>query len=193
MGVAAGVLVGGALTTWAGWQTIFWINGPIGAVALVAAIKVVPKADAAHRSEAVRPARRGHRPRRSRRFDLSLGATEQHGWLSARTLALLGVSAILLTAFALIERRAVRPLVPPHTWKVKSLVTGTVVMLGITGILVGAVFLTSIYLQNVLGYTALRAGLAFLPFALAITAGAQVARHLPARPQHAPSRQPGCH
>jgi hypothetical protein len=51
-------------------------------------------------------------------------------------------------------------------------------MLGITGILVGAVFLTSIYLQSVLGYSALRAGLAFLPFAVAITAGTQIARHL---------------
>ena len=51
-------------------------------------------------------------------------------------------------------------------------------MLGVTGILVGAVFLTSIFLQTVLGYSALRTGVAFLPFALAITAGTVVARHL---------------
>jgi EmrB/QacA subfamily drug resistance transporter len=179
MGVAAGVLVGGALTTWAGWQAIFFINGPVGAVALVIALKVVPKAHTARAS--------------IKQFDVpgavtvlaglmtlmySLGGTASSGWLSARTILGLSVSAILLTAFVLIERRAVRPLIPPHTWKVKSLVTGTVVMLGITGILVGAVFFMSIYLQNVLGYTALRAGLAFLPFAFAITAGAQVARHL---------------
>jgi EmrB/QacA subfamily drug resistance transporter len=179
MGVAAGVLVGGALTTWAGWQTIFWINGPIGAVALLAALKVLPN---------TRTASAG-----LRQFDLpgavtvlgglmtlmyALGGTATYGWLSTRTLAALTLSALLLTAFVLIERRTARPLIPPHTWKVRSLVTGTTVMLGITGILVGAVFLTSIYLQSVLGYSALRAGMAFLPFAFAITAGTQVARHL---------------
>jgi EmrB/QacA subfamily drug resistance transporter len=179
MGVAAGVLVGGALTTWAGWQTIFWVNGPIGAVALMAAVKAVPNARTA--------------PVGLRQFDLpgavtvlaglmtlmyALGGTATGGWLSARTLLGLSVSAVLLTAFVLIERRTVRPLIPPHTWQVRSLVSGTVVMLGITGILVGAVFLTSIYLQNVLGFSALRAGMAFLPFAFAITAGAQLARHL---------------
>jgi hypothetical protein len=88
------------------------------------------------------------------------------------------VSATLLVAFVRIERRTDRPLVPPLTWKVRSLVSGTAVMLGVTGILVGAVFLTSIYVQGVLGYSALRTGVAFLPFAFAITAGAHLARHL---------------
>jgi predicted MFS family arabinose efflux permease len=108
----------------------------------------------------------------------ALGGTASNGWLSVRTLLGFSMSAVLLTAFVLIERRTDKPLIPPHTWKVRTLVTGTTVMLGITGILVGAVFLTSIYLQSVLGFSALRAGLAFLPFAIAITAGTQVARHL---------------
>ncbi|MDQ1737638.1 MAG: hypothetical protein QOH56_3889, partial [Pseudonocardiales bacterium] len=143
------------------------------------ALKVLPDARTAHAG--------------LRRFDLpgaltvlgglmtlmyALGGTATSGWLSIRTLAALGLSAVLLTAFVLIERRTAMPLIPPHTWKVRTLVTGTVVMLGITGILVGAVFLTSIYLQSVLGFSALRAGMAFLPFAFAITAGTQVARHL---------------
>ena len=100
-----------------------------------------------------------------------LGATEQHGWLSAR----------VLVAFATLSgprgrvqgpgaAQAANPLVPPHTWKVKSLVSGTTVMLGVTGILVGTVFLTSIFVQTVMGYSAIRAGVAFVPFALAITA-----------------------
>ncbi|MDQ2750983.1 MAG: MFS transporter [Actinomycetota bacterium] len=179
MGVAAGVLVGGALTTWAGWQAIFWINGPIGAAALVVALKVIPNSRTA--------------PAGLKQFDVpgavtvlaglmtlmyALGGTASSGWLSARTVLGFSGSAVLLTAFVLIERRTAKPLIPPHTWKVRSLVTGTVVMLGITGILVGAVFLTSIYFQNVLGYSAVRAGVAFLPFAFAITAGTQVARHL---------------
>ena len=178
LGVAAGVLLGGALTTWAGWQTIFWINAPIGAVALLAGLKVIPAATP---------------PRvTAEQFDVAgaatvvgslaaliygLGATEQHGWLSARVLVAFAVSAVLAAAFILREKRAASPLVPPHTWKVKSLVSGTTVMLGVTGILVGTVFLTSIFVQTVMGFSAIRAGVAFVPFALAITVGTVLARH----------------
>ena len=98
--------------------------------------------------------------------------------------------------FLKLERRATRPLFPPHIWKLKPLVSGTAVMLGVSGILVGAVFLTSIFLQTVLGYSALEAGLTFLPFALALTIGTVLARHLlghvvPARSRHrgAPHRR----
>jgi predicted MFS family arabinose efflux permease len=88
------------------------------------------------------------------------------------------VSAGLLFAFLRLERRAAKPLFPPHVWKLDTLVSGTAVMLGVTGILVGTVFLTSIFMQTVLGFSALRTGVAFLPFAFAITAGTVVARHL---------------
>jgi hypothetical protein len=178
LGVAAGVLLGGALTTWAGWQTIFWINAPIGAVALLVGLRVIPGLKA---------------PRVAvNQFDLAgaatvigslvaliyaLGATEQHGWLSPRVLVSLTASALLAVAFVVMERRAAHPLVPPHTWTVKSLVSGTTVMLGVTGILVGTVFLTSIFTQTVMGYSAIRAGVAFVPFALAITAGTVLAKH----------------
>ncbi len=179
MGVAAGVLLGGVLTTWVGWQAIFWINVPIGVVALAVALNVLPRSQPAHAGLA--------------QFDLpgavtcvsglmvlmfALGGTASSGWLSLRTVLSLGVSALLLSGFLMIEKRAIRPLVPPHTWKVRTLVSATTVMTGITGILVGAVFLTSIFVQGVLGFSALEAGLAFLPFALAIMAGTQAARHL---------------
>jgi EmrB/QacA subfamily drug resistance transporter len=179
LGVAGGVLIGGALTTWTGWQAIFWINGPVGAVALLVGLKVLPKVA---------------RPRASlNQFDLSgaatvigslvalifaLGATEQHGWLSGTVLMSLAVSGLLLAAFVVMERRAANPLVPPHTWKVTTLVSGTTVMLGVTGILVGTVFLTSIFVQTVLHYSAIRAGVAFVPFALTITVGTILAKRL---------------
>ena len=179
LGVAAGVLVGGALTTWIGWQAIFWINVPIGVAAFVVARSTVPAATTERAGFA--------------EFDipgaltvlgglmalmLALGGTETYGWTSARTLVTLAISAAFLTAFASIERSAQRPLIPVHTWKIQTLVSGTTVMFGISGILVGAVFLTSIFVQSVLGFSPLVAGVAFLPFALAITAGTQVARHL---------------
>ncbi len=179
LGVAAGVLLGGALTTWAGWQAIFWINVPIGVVALLVGHRIIAQ-DTAPRPSA-------------RDFDLpgaatvvgglaaliyAVSGTATHGWASVHTVTALAVSAVLLGAFLRLEQRATRPLFPPHIWRLQALVSGTTVMLGVTGILVGAVFLTSIFVQTVLGFSALETGLGFLPFAFAITAGTLVARHL---------------
>jgi predicted MFS family arabinose efflux permease len=172
-------LFGGALTTWFGWQLIFWINVPIGIAAIIVALKILPKETGRRAGLA--------------QFDVpgavtaigglaalmfALGGTAVHGWLSLRTILSLLVSVVLLAAFAVVERRVRRPLIPPHTWKVSTLVSGTTVMLGVTGILVGAVFLASIFFQTVLGFSALRAGVAFLPLALAITIGTHVAGRL---------------
>jgi MFS family permease len=182
LGVAAGVLLGGALTTWAGWQLIFWVNVPIGVVSLALGARILPK-DVTGRAGLGQ-------------FDLpgaltaigglgalmyALSSTSAHGWLSGRVLVAFAASAVLLTSFVRVERRAARPLVPPHTWRVTTLVSGTTVMLGATALLVGTVFLASIFFQTVLGYSALRAGVAFLPLALAITVGTHVAGKLLAK------------
>jgi hypothetical protein len=186
LGIAVGVVVGGALTTWAGWQAIFWVNVPIGLLTLVVAARALPRQATVARSLA--------------QFDVpgavtavtGLGAlmfaiagSEAHGWTSVRTVVGLAVAAILLTAFVLVERRSAQPLVHPHTWSIRPLVAGTVVMLGVTGVLVGAVFLGSIFMQTVLGYSALEAGLAFLPLAAALVVGTHVAAHVGA---HAAAR-----
>ena len=179
LGVAVGVLLGGAITTAASWEFIFWINGPIGVVALVVGTQVVPRNTTSRASVT--------------QFDLpgavtvigglaalvyALGASGAHGWASPQTLGGLAASGLLIAAFLTVERRAAAPLFPPHIWRLNTLVFGTTVMLGVTGILVGSVFLTSIFVQTVLGFTALQAGVAFLPFAFAITVGTVVARHL---------------
>ncbi|MGN6576654.1 MAG: MFS transporter [Nocardioides sp.] len=179
LGVAAGVLVGGALTTWSSWQFIFWVNGPVGLAALVAGRRVIAKEKSTAAAWSA--------------FDFPgavaviaglatliyfVGETATNGWWSLRTGLGLGASAVLLIVFLKVEQRAARPLFPPHVWKLRSLVSGTAVMLGVTGILVGTVFLASIFMQTVMGFSALQTGLAFLPFALAITAGTVVARHL---------------
>lgn len=179
LGIAAGVVVGGALTTWAGWQAIFWVNVPVGAVALVVAARVLP-----------------HQPVAARRFAqfdvagaatvvsglgilmFAISGTETYGWASARTLVALAAAAVLLVGFVFVERRSAQPLVHPHTWSIKPLVSGTVVMLGVTGVLVGAVFLGSIFMQTVLGFSALEAGLGFLPLAAALVVGTHVAAHV---------------
>ena len=182
LGVAAGVLFGGALTTWAGWQLIFWVNVPIGVVALALGLKVLPKDDTA-RADLAQFDLPGapHRHRRPRcphvRPGQHLRARLALGPRPGRVRGLRGAARRVRPHRA----HAARPLVPPHTWKVTTLVSGTTVMLGVTGLLVGTVFLTSIFFQTVLGYSALRAGVAFLPLALAITVGTHVAGKLLAR------------
>lgn len=186
LGIAVGVVVGGALTTWAGWQAIFWVNVPIGVVALVVAGRTIPRQPAtAHGLAQFDVLGAGTAVAGLGALMLAVSGAETYGWASGRTLVELAVAAVMLTAFALVERRSVRPLVHPHTWSIKPLVAGTVVMLGVTGLLVGSVFLGSIFMQTVLGYSALEAGTAFLPLAAALVVGTHVAAHVGT---HAPAR-----
>jgi EmrB/QacA subfamily drug resistance transporter len=178
-GAAAGVLFGGVLTSWLSWQWVFFINVPIGLVTALLSLRLVPTARPAAGSV--------------RELDLpgaaavvaglvllvyAVEGTGTHGWGSARTLGLLAVAAGLLAAFAAIERQASRPLVPTATWQVRSLVSSATVMLGATGILVGTFFLNSLFLQNVLGASAIETGLAFLPLVVVIGLAAHVGPQL---------------
>src|SRR5829696_9208473 len=125
LAIAGGVLFGGALTTWAGWQLIFWVNVPIGVIALALGLKSLPKDEVTSRASLAQ-------------FDLpgavtvigglgalmyGLASTSVHGWVSTRVISAFVVSAALLATFVRVERRASRPLVPPHTWKVTTLVS----------------------------------------------------------------------
>jgi EmrB/QacA subfamily drug resistance transporter len=178
-GAAVGVLAGGVLTTWLGWRSVFLVNVPVGVVAGVTSLHLVPR----------------HEPRRGfgRKLDLAgaalavaglvtlcyaLASAPAHGWASARTLLLLGLAVVLLAAFAVVERSVPRPLVPAQLWRTRSLVAGVLVMLGATGILVGTFFLNSLYLQEVQHASALRVGLEFLPLALVIGASAHLGSRL---------------
>jgi EmrB/QacA subfamily drug resistance transporter len=178
-GAAAGVLFGGVLTSWLSWQWVFFINVPIGLVTALLSLRLVPTARPAAGSV--------------RELDLpgaaavvaglvllvyAVEGTGTNGWGSARTLGLLAVAAGLLAAFAAIERQASRPLVPTATWQVRSLVSSATVMLGATGILVGTFFLNSLFLQNVLGASAIETGLAFLPLVVVIGLAAHVGPQL---------------
>ena len=178
-GAAVGVLAGGVLTTWLGWRSVFLVNVPVGMAAGLLSVHLVARDE----------------PRRGagRELDLAgatlavaglvtlayaLAGAPAHGWGSARTVLLLALALILLAGFATVERSVRRPLVPAQLWRTRSLVAGVLVMLGATGILVGTFFLNSLYLQEVQGASALRAGLEFLPLALVIGAAAHLASRL---------------
>ena len=180
-GAAAGVVLGGLLTSAVGWEWVFFINVPVGVVAGIGVLRVVPNAPGAGDG---------------RRLDV-LGASTavaglvvllyaiegatEHGWASTRTLALLLASAGLLGTFVAAERRVREPIVPPATWRNGSLVAGAAVVLVVTALLVAVFFLNTLYLQDVLGWSALETGLAFLPLVLVIAAGAKAASRVIAR------------
>jgi EmrB/QacA subfamily drug resistance transporter len=178
MGIAAGVLLGGLLTSTLGWRAIFFVNVPIGVVAAVLSLRSVA------RSRGTGSARTLDVPGAATAVGGLLAlvyAIENagtHGWTSTRTFAGFAVAAALLGAFAAIERRMPAPLVPPATWRVRSLISASTVMAVITGAVVGVIFVSSLFLQEVLGSSAVLAGVQFLPLAAAITLGAAVASKL---------------
>jgi EmrB/QacA subfamily drug resistance transporter len=180
-GAAAGVVLGGVLTSGLGWEWVFFINVPVGVIAAIGVLRVVPSAP---------PTAVGQR------LDV-LGAVtavaglvvllygiegaNEHGWDSARTIALLLASAVLLATFAGVERNVREPIVPPKTWRNRPLVSGMVLILVATALLVAVFFLNTLYLQDVLGWSALETGLAFLPLVVVIAAGATAANRLVSR------------
>jgi Na+/melibiose symporter-like transporter len=91
---------------------------------------------------------------------------------------LLIAAAVLLSAFLLIERRVREPVLPPATWRNRSLVSGVGLILAATGLLVAVFFLNTLYLQDILGWSALETGLAFLPLVLVIGLASGVAKNL---------------
>jgi EmrB/QacA subfamily drug resistance transporter len=176
-GIAVGAVAGGLLTTWLTWRWIFLVNVPAGFAAVVAAVRIL-RDDAERRTGALDlPAALTAVGGLATLVYAFSGAAE-HGWGSARTLSLIGVAVALLAACALVESRSADPLVPPRLLRNPPLAAGLVVMLGATGIMAGAFFLNSLYLQSVLGWSALDTGLAFLPLVAMTALGVHATQRL---------------
>jgi EmrB/QacA subfamily drug resistance transporter len=180
-GAAAGLVLGGVLTSGLGWEWVFFINVPVGLLAGLGVLRVVPDAPGSVAG---------------RRLDVpgavtavaglvvllyAIEGADEHGWGSARTVALLFASAALLATFVGVERRVREPIVPPATWRNRPLTAGTALIFVVTALLVAVFFLNTLYLQEILGWSALEAGLAFLPLVVVIAAGAHVANRVIAR------------
>ena len=177
-GGAAGVLLGGVLTEGLGWEWVLWVNVPIG----IAAAAITPALIAETRSED-----------EVRHFDVAGAVTitlglsalvfalldaESAGWGSAQTIGLLIGSAILLAAFVAIERRSRAPLVPFSIFRIRTITGANVVGLLVGASLFSMFFFISLYMQQVLGYSPIHAGLSYLPLAISIILSAGIASQL---------------
>jgi EmrB/QacA subfamily drug resistance transporter len=179
-GGAAGVLLGGVLTKYAGWEWVLFVNTPIGLAAAFIAPRLL----------------RESRDERERTFDVAgavsvtaglalfvytLVNANQAGWGSTETISLGALSIALLIAFVFIELRAAHPLVPFSIFRLQTLRGSNIVALLIGMSLFSMFFFISLYLQQILHYDALKAGFAYLPLALTIIVSAGVASQMVTR------------
>jgi EmrB/QacA subfamily drug resistance transporter len=173
MGATAAWLIGGPLADGPGWQWVFWINIPIGVCLFAASARLVPESrdlDA------------------PRQFDVAGAAAitaalavlvynlvdaPSQGWGSTRTILMFAVSALLFTAFVVIERSAQNPLIPRRIAASKTLLAANIGLGGAMASIYGMVFILALYGEQVLHWSALRLGLAgtVLPFSAAVGAG----------------------
>jgi EmrB/QacA subfamily drug resistance transporter len=180
-GAAIGVLVGGVLTEFGDWRMIFYVNLPVAAALVIAAIKVVP-------ADTQKPRWRGLDLRGALLATTSLGAIVfaitqggTVGWTSLQTL-LFGLGGLAgLSAFAALERRTHAPLLRIERLADRAVGGGLFLMLAAAGSIFGLFLLSSLYLQNVLGMGPLATGLAFVPLAMAAGIGAHAAGHIVSR------------
>src|SRR5215469_4235504 len=180
-GGAIGVLAGGMLTTWLSWPWIFFVNLPVGALILAGARPLLPesRADLGHR-----------------RFDVAGAATvtgglsllvyavvsaSSHGWGSATTIGLLAGAVALIGAFVAIEARSQAPLVPLSFFRNRTVAAANLAGLLLGGLMFPMFVFLSLYMQQVLGYSPIRAGRALLVIALGIIASSGLAQGLVTR------------
>jgi len=183
-GAAVGLVAGGLLTTYLSWRWVLFVNVPIGIVTALMARYVI-----------------GESERQTGRFDLpgaitatagvaalvyglSNASTDQAGvshWGDTKVIISLVAAAVLLGAFAFIETRSRHALLPMRVLANRSRTGGYLVMLALATAMFGIFFFLTIFVQEVLGYSALRSGLAFLPFAVTVVLMSGVVSRLVAR------------
>jgi EmrB/QacA subfamily drug resistance transporter len=180
-GATAGLIIGGALTDALSWRWVFYVNIPVGAGALLLAPRLI-------------------RESRDRASDRSLdvpgavtvtaglalvvyGVTrgQEDGFGATSTLLLLGAAAALLVLFAVIETRVRRPLVPFRSFGRRAVSGANVVALASTGVIAGQAFFSTLYLQQILGFSPIETGLSFLPLSVAAFVGSGIASQLAGR------------
>jgi EmrB/QacA subfamily drug resistance transporter len=180
-GGAAGVLLGGALTSALSWSWIFFINVPVGIVVLGLTPLLLreSRAELAHRY-----------------FDFTGAASitgglmllvyamtraTQHGWGTGETIGLLAASGALIVAFVVVELRSKAPLLPMRIFRLRTLSASNLTGLMLGGAIFSQFFLLTLYMQEVLHYSALKTGVAYIALTLVIISFSAVAQALVTR------------
>jgi EmrB/QacA subfamily drug resistance transporter len=180
-GGAVGLLLGGILTDLLSWPWIFFVNVPVGIAVFIASRRKVPESKDPH----------AHKT-----YDIPGAVTvtagllilvyaivkaQEKGWGSAHTLGFGGLAFALLGLFLFLESRSPEPLVPLGVFRIRTIRAANVAMFLLAAGLFAMFYFNSLYMQRVLGYTPLQAGLASLPFTAGIMVGAGLAQQLVAK------------
>jgi EmrB/QacA subfamily drug resistance transporter len=175
-GAAAGVLLGGVLTSYLSWSWIFFVNVPVGLVAAFLAPVILQESrpDVGHRHFDVRGAVSVTGGLMLLVYALTRATTD--GWGSLSTLALLGASAALVAAFVLIELRSPWPLLPLRIFRSRTVSVANAAMTIVGAVTFSEFFLLTLYLQDVLHYSAIQSGVAFTGFAFTVVVVSNVAQ-----------------
>src|SRR6478672_4315331 len=175
-GAAVGLLMGGVLTDLLSWEWCFFVNVPVGIAAIVAALRWVPNTLAEHKPQSIDIAGAVSVTSGLVLLVYAIVKAQQWGFGSGRTIGLAAVAFALLGAFVWIESRSKAPLVRLGIFRKRTLTGANTVMTLVAAGMFSMFFFVTLYVQEILGYSPLKAGLAFLPVTAGIGMGAAVAQ-----------------
>lgn len=162
-GAAAGVFLGGVLTQYLGWEWCFFVNVPIGLITLFCILKYIPPQakEAKDKNLDIPGAVLVTGGLMSLVYALTLAS--QSGWTADETVRAFAISIVMLAAFIWNEAKVKHPLMPLSIFRLRNVVGGNLIMLPIVAGALGQFFFLSLYVQNVLHYSPVLSGMAFLP------------------------------
>ena len=175
-GATIGLIAGGLLTRYVGWQYIFFLNVPIGVAAFVLARRIVPESRLETQRRRYDPFGGITATGGLLLFVYALSQAPQHGWGSTRTVLLFVAAAALVAAFLVIEARVEAPLLPLRMLRRPTLAGANLAGLLLGGGFFAFIFVGTLYMQQVLGYSAIKTGLAWLAASLTSVALAGLAQ-----------------
>jgi EmrB/QacA subfamily drug resistance transporter len=171
-GSAVGLILGGALTQAFSWPWIFYVNVPVGVIGFLFSLRLIPESKADHGERSYDVAGAVTVTGGLMALVYAIVKAETDGWTSATTIGFFVFAVVLLVSFVLIELRSAAPLVRLSIFRVRSLTTANLVMFLVASGIFAMFFFNTLYIQRVLGYGPLKAGLAFLPFTAGIMVSA---------------------
>ena len=177
-GAAAGLVIGGLLTETLSWRWIFFVNLPIGIVAALLSLRFVPNSRPEDRPETYDAAGAVTVTGGLLVLVYAIVKAQGYGWGSSKTAGLFVLAFVLLAAFVVIERRSKAPLIRLDIFRMRSLSGSNVAMLLVASGLFAMFYFASLYMQEILGYGPLKAGVAFVPFTVGIIVGAGASQAL---------------